>query len=69
VTTCLSIQPRVQTAEGGLSPDEIIIEKSNEFLAGLPKVLIKSMGKKEMFKENKAGLIPSLSTVLLQEIA
>jgi len=27
------------------------------------------MGKKEMFKENKAGLIPSLSTVLLQELA
>jgi len=47
----------------------MIIEKANEFLAALPKLLVKSMGKKEMFKENKGGLIPSLSTVLLQEIA
>lgn len=38
-------------------------------MAALPKLLVKSMGKKEMFRENKAGLIPSLSTVLLQEIA
>ena len=52
-------------AAGGISPDEIIIEKSNEFLVALPKQLVKSMGKKEMFKENKIGLIPSLSTVLL----
>ena len=69
MTTILSIQPRVQTSSTGKSPDEIIIEKANEFLAALPKLLVKLMGKKEMFKENKGGLIPSLSTVLLQEIA
>jgi len=65
VTTILSIQPRVSSAVLGKSPDELIIDKANEFLSLLPKLLVKSMGKKEMFKENKAGLIPSLSTVLL----
>jgi len=69
VTTILSIQPRISTAAGGKSPDEVIVDKANELLASVPKVLIKSMGKKEMFKENKQGLIPSLSTVLLQEVA
>jgi len=55
----------VSSAVLGKSPDELIIDKANEFLSLLPKLLVKSMGKKEMFKENKAGLIPSLSTVLL----
>lgn len=68
LNTILSIQPRVATGESGKSPDEIITDKANEFLAALPKILVKSTGKKDMFKENKQGLIPSLSTVLLQEV-
>ena len=51
-----------------MSPDDMIKEKSDELLAILPKQLLQSMGKKEMFKENKQGLIPSLSTVLKQEM-
>jgi dynein heavy chain len=68
VTTVMSIQPRVATAAGGKSPDELIIEKCNDIQEQLPQLLDKSLGKKEMFKTDAKGLIPSLSTVLTQEI-
>ena len=34
----------------------------------LPGFLLKENGSKELFVENEMGLIPSLSTVLLQEM-
>jgi dynein heavy chain, axonemal len=34
----------------------------------LPSLLDKTLGKKDMFKPDKQGLISSLSTVLLQEM-
>jgi len=34
----------------------------------LPALLDKTLGKKDMFKADKQGLIPSVSTVLLQEM-
>jgi len=60
----LSIQPRLATAAGGLTPDEIVLEKSKELLEKLPGILDKSTGSKELFIVNEQGLIPSLSTVL-----
>jgi len=68
IETILSIQPRLVSAVGGLSPDEIVLEKSRELLAILPGVLDQKEGCKELFKVNDQGLIPSLSTVLVQEI-
>ena len=64
VSTILSIQPRVAGTSGGKSPDELVIERAKELKKGLPPLLEKSQGKKDMFKQDKQGLIPSLSTVL-----
>jgi dynein heavy chain, axonemal len=69
VTTILNIQPRVSTAAGGKSPDELIIEKCEEIEEKLPVFLDRHEGKKELFKTDNKGLLPSLSTVLTQEIA
>lgn len=52
-----------------MTPDEIVLEKSRELLEGLPELLEKAEGKKELFHANAQGIIPSLSTVLLQEMA
>lgn len=65
IETVLSIQPRMQTAAGGMTPDEIVMEKSKELLGILPELLDKDSGLKELFHANEEGLIPSLSTVLL----
>ena len=45
------------------------MERAKLLKKGLPALLDKSLGKKEMFKTDKQGLIPSLSTVLLQEVS
>ena len=68
VETILSVQPRVAVAAGGKSPDELVMEAAMQLKSELPKVLVKADGKKELFKENKVGLLPSMSTVLLQEL-
>jgi dynein heavy chain len=68
VSTVLSIQPRISSSEAGKTPDEIVIEKAIELKEGLPEKLNRDMGLKDMFKLNKEGLLPSLSTVLLQEM-
>ena len=68
VETILSIQPRLATAAGGLSADEIVLEKAKELFESLPGLLIMSEGAKELFVRNEEGLIPSLSTVLVQEM-
>lgn len=51
-----------------MSSDDTILELSNNILTGLPEDLEKMNGLKEMFEVNPLGLIPSLSTVLLQEM-
>ena len=68
VRTVLNIQPRVSTAAGGKSPDELIMEKCAEIQEQLPELLNIKEGKKEMFKTDGKGLLPSLSTVITQEI-
>lgn len=61
----MSIQPRIGGGAGGKTPDEIVMERAKLLKKGLPQLLDKSLGKKELFKTDKQGLIPSLSTVLL----
>jgi len=69
IDTILSIQPRIGGSSGGKTPDEIVMERAKLLKKSLPPLLDKSQGKKEMFKQDKQGLIPSLSTVLLQEVS
>jgi len=51
-----------------LTPDQIVLEKAKDFLDNLPELLDMREGQKELFIKNAEGLIPSLSTVLSQEI-
>lgn len=46
-----------------------MLERVKLLKKGLPDLIDRANGKKEMFKQDKQGLIPSLSTVLLQEVA
>lgn len=71
IETILSIQPRETGSAGGLTPDEIVLGKSKELLDQLPGILDERADgiKKDLFKRNEQGLIPSFSTVLLQEMA
>jgi len=68
VETILSIQPRLSGAGGGLTPDQIVLAKAKDLSERLPAVLDKDEGLKELFQANSQGIIPSLSTVLLQEM-
>jgi len=68
VDTILSLQPRLAAVGGGMTPDEIVSEKAKFFLDNLPEILNPKEGFKELFVQNAQGLIPSLSTVLLQEV-
>jgi hypothetical protein len=49
----LSIQPRLATAAGGLTPDEIVLEKSKELLEKLPGLLDRATASKELFVVNE----------------
>ena len=68
IQTIMSIQPRLATAAGGMTPDEIVLEKAKDFLDQLPELLDQKEGLKELFIQDSQGLIPSLSTVLVQEM-
>ena len=68
IETILSIQPRLATAAGGMTPDEIVLEKAKDFLDTLPELLDQKEGLKDLFIQDSQGLIPSLSTVLVQEM-
>jgi dynein heavy chain len=68
IETILSIQPRVAGGGGGLTPDQIVLEKSKDFLENLPELLEQANGQKELFIKNSEGLIPSFSTVFVQEM-
>lgn len=51
-----------------MTPDEIVLEKAKECLDTLPELLDENEGLKELFIKDAQGLIPSLSTVLVQEM-
>jgi dynein heavy chain len=67
VNTVLSIQPRVAGGTGGMTPDEIVLARISQLQEEMPENLDRDEGKKEMFKSTN-GLLPSLTTVLLQEM-
>ena len=67
VEKVLSIQPRVSGGSGGLTPDEIVLEKSKRIKEQIPANLDRSEGLKDLFKTHN-GLLPSLTTVLVQEM-
>ena len=69
IETILSIQPRLSSAAGGMTPDQIVMQKAKDLEEQVPALLIKTEGLKDLFIANEIGLIPSLSTVLLQEMA
>jgi hypothetical protein len=49
VDTILSLQPRLAAVGGGMTPDEIVIEKAKFFLDNLPEILSPKDGLKELF--------------------
>jgi dynein heavy chain len=57
------------TGVGGKSPDDIVMELAIELESLLPPLLDRANSKKDLFKANEKGLMESLATVLLQEIA
>lgn len=65
--TVLSIQPRVAASAGGMTTDQIVLARVKELLDGTPGYLERELGKKEQFKMTN-GLLPSLTTVLCQEM-
>jgi dynein heavy chain len=67
VGTILAVQPRVSTATGGKSDDDIVLELAKGLSDRLPEKLDVSTGHSDLFVTAEYGLIPSLSTVLLQE--
>jgi len=69
INTILNIQPRVASGASGKSSDETVFDLAQQILDELPELLKKEEGNQELFKEDKDGLIPPLSTVVLQEMA
>ena len=67
VDKLLSIQPRVGGSGGGLTPEQIVLERQKAILAEIPPDLDKANGLKELFKKVN-DLLPSLTTVLMQEM-
>jgi len=68
IAKVLSIQPRVAgKKDGGLSPDEIVLEKAKQITEQIPPNLERADGLKDLFKTSN-NLLPSLTTVLVQEM-
>lgn len=66
--TILSIQPRMSSAASGKTPEQIVLDLKKSIMEQTPPLLDKDEGFKELFEINEKGLIPSLSTVLVQEM-
>lgn len=67
VETILSIQSRISSGGGGMTPDQIVLAKAKQILDELPERMDLAQGKKDQFKMTN-NLYPSLTTVLIQEI-
>lgn len=68
IATILSIQPQTGGSGGGKNSDEIIDTFAAQILEGLPELLTREGSNKELFKQNKMGLMASHTTFLLQEM-
>ncbi len=65
----LSVQPRTSSSGAtGKNPDQIIEELANKIESELPELLTREGASKELFIVNKEGLLPSLTTFLMQEM-
>lgn len=65
----LSIQPRTSAVgSGGKNSDQIIEELAIKIESELPELLTREGAFKELFIQSKDGLLPSLTTFLLQEM-
>lgn len=51
-----------------MTPDEMVLSKSRQIAERIPEILDKSNAKKELVKKHN-DLLPSLTTVLFQEIS
>ena len=65
----MQIQPIKSGGSNKKTPDEIVKELAKLIYDELPPLLVAENGNKDLFTTNAQGLIPSLSTVLLQEIS
>ena len=70
IASLLMIEPRVSSGGGssGSKSDEIVLQLLDSVSKELSDNLMKENGNKDLFQENELGLLPSLSTVLVQEI-
>lgn len=69
IETVISIQPRISSSGGtGKSNDEIVMDLAKDLEFRLPQLLDRSAGNPDLFKLTDVGSLPSLSTVLLQEV-
>eukprot|EP00828_Plagiopyla_frontata_P006295 TRINITY_DN1271_c0_g3_i1.p1 TRINITY_DN1271_c0_g3~~TRINITY_DN1271_c0_g3_i1.p1 ORF type:complete len:1785 (-),score=242.13 TRINITY_DN1271_c0_g3_i1:82-5436(-) len=68
ISTIVQIQPIKSGGASKKTPDEIVKELAKLMYDELPPLLVSENGNKDLFQMNDQGLIPSLSTVLLQEI-
>ena len=50
--TILAIQPRVSSAAGGKTPDEIVTEMAEQFMEQVPRLLVEAEGNQDHFITN-----------------
>ena len=68
IDTILSIQPKLSDSGQAKSTDDIVLDIAKQLLKELPAIMTQEQGNKKLFERNSFGLLPSLSTVLLQEL-
>eukprot|EP01012_Entosiphon_sulcatum_P032728 TRINITY_DN4157_c0_g3_i1.p1 TRINITY_DN4157_c0_g3~~TRINITY_DN4157_c0_g3_i1.p1 ORF type:complete len:4135 (-),score=940.22 TRINITY_DN4157_c0_g3_i1:62-12466(-) len=65
--TIISIQPRGQASKGK-SPDDVVAELAQDILGRVPALISSDKAHPEIFRRTEAGVMSSLSTVLVQEV-
>ena len=68
IDTILGIQPRLSDSGQAKSTDDIVLDIAKYLLQELPATMTQEQGNKKLFERNQMGLLPSLSTVLVQEL-
>lgn len=68
IETILSIQPRVSISTEEKSPDDVVIDLASIFQSQIPEVLLREQCNPKHFQLTETNSIPSLSTVLFQEM-
>ena len=66
--TVLNVQPREQTGQSGVSPEQQILDLIELLQSQVPEPIEKNSFAKEILKINNLGLLSCHSTVLLQEV-